>query len=289
MEKFLLFTTGDGSFDPLNWSSDEAALYSTSELKGIKPASSRSIDLFFETTYGKEVVTLGIKNSTHAAVMTSIAKALDSKQSVIIIADVDGSQFCSPHIISVDITSQETFCQTLTTNTKTKINVERSNYSSCLVTNMHSSAVTLDLYLVAQVGGARGKTKGEITNTIVVAAEGEAASTSSVTLTVDTTTATADVFLNERVYHYATGGTFFGTCTAVTETTLVFAGGLENAITNNDILATGTRYNLLKTLSIPTGHTLKLESDEISFDNSIYDLNAVSSHSSGLLTFVFNY
>ena len=65
MEKFLLFTTGGGSADPLNWSSDEAALYSTSELKGMKPASSRSIDLFFETTYGKEIVTLGIKNSTH--------------------------------------------------------------------------------------------------------------------------------------------------------------------------------------------------------------------------------
>ena len=49
MEKFLLFTTGGGSADPLNWSNDEASLYSTSELKGMKPASSRSIDLFFET------------------------------------------------------------------------------------------------------------------------------------------------------------------------------------------------------------------------------------------------
>ena len=290
MEKFLLFTTGDGSADPLNWSSDEASLYSTSELKGMKPASSRSIDLFFETTYGKEVVTLGIKNSTHAAVMRAISTALNSKQPVITIADVDSSQFCSEHIYSVDITSQETHCQTLTSDDKTKINIERSNYSSCLVANMHSAAVTLDLYLASQIGGVRGKARGDITSTTVLAAETEAASTSSVTLTVDTTTATADTFLNERVYHYAVGGTFFGICTAVNSgTEIVFGGGLENAITNNDLLATGTRYNLLKTLSIPTASTLKLESDEISFDNSIYDLYAVSSHSSGLLTFVFNY
>jgi len=288
MEKFLLFTTGGGSADPLNWSSDEAALYSTSELKGMKPASSRSIDLFFETTYGKEVVTLGIKNSTHSAVMRSISIALNSKQPVITIADVDSSQFCNENIISVTIVSQETHCQTLTSDDKTKINITRSNYSSCLVTNMHGLPVTLDLYLAAQVGGVRGKERGDLTSTTVLAAETEAASTSSVTLTVDTVAASVDAFLNERVYEDI--GTFFGICTAVNSgTEIVFAGGLENAITNNDVLHTGTRYNLLKTLSIPMASTLKLEADEISFDNSIYDLYAVSSHSSGLLTFTFNY
>jgi hypothetical protein len=289
MAKFLLFTTGGGSADPLNWSSDEAALYSTDELKGMKPASSRSIDLFFETTYGKEVVTLGIKNSTHASVMGSIATALNSTQATVTIADVDNSVFCSPNIIGVDITSQETFCQTLTSNDKTKINALRSNYSSCLVANMHSVAVTLDLYLASQVGT-------DITSTTVLAAETEAASTSSVTLTVDTVNATADAFLNERVYTVGAdlgllgARTFVGICTAVNSTTeIVFAGGLEVAISNNQVLHTGTRYNLLKTLSIPTASTLKLESDEISFDNSIYDLYAVSSNASGLLTFVFNY
>ena len=290
MAKFLLFTTGGGSADPLNWSSDEGALYSTDELKGMKPASSRSIDLFFETTYGKEVVTLGIKNSTHASVMGAIATALNSNQATVTIADVDNSIFCSSHIISVDITSQETHCQTLTSNTKTKINIERSNYSSCLITNMHSAAVTLDLYLASQVGT-------DITSTTVLAAETEAASTSSVTLTVDTVSATDDAFLNERVYVVkndasATPGRvdFVGTCTTVVSTTVLrFSGGLEKAITDNDILYTGTRYNFLKTLSIPTASTLKLESDEISFDNSTYDLYAVSGHSSGLLTFAFNY
>ena len=62
MEKFLLFTTGGGSADPLNWSNDEAALYALTEFKGMKPASSRTIDLFFETSFGKEVITLGIKS-----------------------------------------------------------------------------------------------------------------------------------------------------------------------------------------------------------------------------------
>ena len=31
MDKFLLFTTGGGSADPLNWTNDEAALYPVSQ------------------------------------------------------------------------------------------------------------------------------------------------------------------------------------------------------------------------------------------------------------------
>ena len=47
MDKFLLFTTGGGSSDPLNWTNDEAALYPVSQFKGMRPASSRTIDMFF--------------------------------------------------------------------------------------------------------------------------------------------------------------------------------------------------------------------------------------------------
>ena len=290
MGKFLLFTTGTGSVDPLNWASDEAALYSITELKGMKPASNRSIDLFFETTYGKEVVTLGIKNSTHTSVMRSIATALNSNAAVVTIADVDSATFVNSNINSVTITSQETYCQSLTSDDKTKIDAPRSNYSSCLVANTHSAAITLDLYLASQAST-------DITNTTVRAAETEAASTSSGTLTVDTAEATADMFLNERVYiimedSTATPGRveFVGVCTAVNSTTEIrFGGGLEHAITNNDLLYTGTRYNLLKSLSIPTAATLKLESDEISFDNSTYDLYAVSGYDGAGLTFTFNY
>ena len=283
--KFLLFTTGKGSLDPLNWSSDEAALYSTSELKGMKPASSRSIDLFFETTYGKEVVTLGIKNSTHVDVMKAISNALNTTQASVSIADVDNSTFCNPNIVSVKITSQEMHCQHATSSAKTKLNLKRSNYSSCLVSNQHSAAIDLDLFITS-------KNLTDTTSTTVLAAETEAASASAVTLTVDTVNATADVFLDERVYITKANGqvVFVGVCTGVTNvTTLVFAGGLEHAITDDDILRTGSRYSLFTDLTIPTGSSLKLEANEISFDVSMFDLFTRSSNSSGLLTFIFSY
>ena len=283
MEKFLLFTTGGGSADPLNWSNDEAALYSLKEFKGMKPASSRSVDMFFETSFGKEVVTLGIKNMTHIKVMKSVTQALNSEQAVVSVADVDNSVFCSPFIQTVQIASQETFHQKITNqNTKNKINVARSNYSSCLITNTDpEDIVYFALYLTSQLGS-------DITSTTVLAAETEAASTSSVTLTVDTVNATADAFLNERVYK--SDGTFFGVCTAVNSTTeIVFAGGLENAITNNDVLHTGTRYTLLNKVGLSAYATLKLEQDEISFDNSKFDLYGMSTDADGQITMNFIY
>jgi len=282
MEKFLLFTTGGGSADPLNWSSDEAALYSTSELKGMKPASSRSIDLFFETTYGKEIVTLGIKNSTHAACMRSIATALNSNQVVIPIADVDGGQFCSPYIYSVNLSSQETYCQSLIANTKTKISVVRSNYSSCLVANTHGGTVTLDLYLASQVGTDITDTKSEVNG---VFAKGL---TTAVAIDTGISAATSDMFLNERVYK--SDGTFVGVCTVFTSAaSITFGGGLEVALADDVDLYTGTRYTLIKTVSIPTASSLKLESSEILFDDSTFNLYAKSNNASGLLTFTFNY
>ena len=96
------------------------------------------------------------------------------------------------------------------------------------------------------------------------------------------------MFLNERVYK--SDGTFFGVCTAVNSTTeIVFAGGLESAITNNDVLYTGTRYTLLNKTQIPFYATIKLEQDEISFDNSKFDLYAISGDSDGQITLNFIY
>lgn len=283
MEKFLLFTTGGGSADPLNWTNDEAALYPVAQFKGMKPASSRTIDMFFETSFGKEVVTLGIKNMTHASVIKSIIQAINSTQAVVTVADVDNSIYSSPHIQTVKIASQETFHQKITNqNTKNKINVARSNYSSCLVVNTDPTAdVSFSLYLASQLGS-------DIVSTTVLAAETEAASGSSVTLTVDTVSATNDLFLNERIYK--SDGTFFGVCTAVNSTTeIVFGGGLESAITNNDVLYIGSRYFTISKMIIPAYSTLKLEQDEISFDNSKFDLFALSGDVDGRLTFNFIY
>ena len=60
MEKFLLFTTGGGTSDPLNWDSSEAALYSTDDLKTIKPSGANSLDLTFYVCGNIEIVTLKI-------------------------------------------------------------------------------------------------------------------------------------------------------------------------------------------------------------------------------------
>ena len=283
MEKFVLFTTGCGSADPLNWSNDEAALYPVSQFKGMRPASSRTIDMFFETSFGKEVVTLGIKNMTHVQVMKSITQAVNSSQAVVTVADVDNAIYCSPFIQTVLIASQETFLQKITANTKTKLNIARSNYSSCLIANTDGVAdVSCTLYLVSQLGS-------DITDTGTNANESDnAAGTASVTLTVDGTAATSDIFADERVYK--SDGTLFGTCTARNSNTeIVFGGGLEQILANDADLYVGTRYILFDQIVIPPKSTLKLEQDEISFDNAKFDLYAKSGDSDGQLVFTFIY
>jgi len=203
MEKFLLFTTGGGTSDPLNWDSSEAALYSVKNLESIKPANARDIDLTFNTSNGKEVVTLKIKNGLHSRVISAIGTAIGAgTSSIIAIADVDGGRYINSNICGVTIRSQENYIQTLTSNSRTKIDVTRSNYNSCLIANIDGTdavACTLELY-------------------------------------------------------------------------------------------DGTTYTkLIDQMSIPPKITLKLESDEISFDNTIYSLYATSGDSGGQLTFTFNY
>ena len=249
----------------------------------MKPASYRTIDMVFETSFGKEVVTLGIKNMTHVAVMKSITQALNTTRTVVTVADVDNAIYCSPHIQTVVIASQETFLQKITGNTKTKINIARSNYTSCLVANIDGvEDVTMTLYLVSQVGS-------DITDTGTNANEADnSAGTASVTLTVDGTAATADTFENEQVWK--SDGTLFGTCTARnSDTEIVFGGGLEQTLANNADLYTGTRYTIFDQINIPSKSTLKLEQDEISFDNSKFDLYCKSGDSDGQLIFSFMY
>ncbi len=203
MEKFLLFTTGGGTSDPLNWDSSEAALYNVKNLESVKPSSARSIDLTFNTSNGKEVVALKIKNGLHNKIISSIATAIGAgTSSVITVADVDGGRYINSNICGVTIRSQETYIQTLTGNSRTKIDVTRSNYSSCLIANIDGTdavACTLELY-------------------------------------------------------------------------------------------DGSTYTkLIDQMSIPAKNTLKLEADEISFDDVTYDLYATSGDSGGQLTFTFNY
>ena len=95
-------------------------------------------------------------------------------------------------------------------------------------------------------------------------------------------------FLSEQVWK--SDGTLFGTCTAFNSgTEIVFGNGISQILANNDDLYVGTRYTLLNTISIPSSSVLKLESDEISFDNTKYNLYVTSGDSDGQLTFTFNY
>ena len=202
MNKWLLFTTGGGSADPINWDGGEAALYSANDLKHIKPNGPTTLDLVFQIGKHIEVVTLGIKNRSHSKVISAIANAIEkSNQSVISIADLDGNRFISPSVYSVSL-SMQTYIQTLANNTRTLIQVPRGNYNSCLVAN---------------------------------------------------TDASADVQLTLELHDGSTYTTLFSK------------------------------------INIPVESTLKLETDEISFDNNTYNLYATSSDADGQLTFTFNY
>jgi len=174
--------------------------------------------------------------------------------------------------------------QKITSLAKTEITCPVNNYKSIVFTNTSDVADnTIDLFLVDQSGA-------DIKATAVYAAETEAQSTSSVTLTVDNGSGSASVaaddgFLNERVYK--SDGNFLGTCTTVTSTTvLVFSGGLTRDITDNDILHTGTRYSILNNVVIPPGVSLKLTSDEFNFNNEKFNLYIRSDNSNGLIDII---
>jgi hypothetical protein len=202
MSKFLLFTTGGGLDDITNLSRDEVALYNSVDLRSIKPTSNSTIEIIFKSGHGNEVVTLTIKRGSHTKVMRSIAEAINSGDSLIKIADVDGESFIDRNITGVSINAHTNYTTRLSNNSRTQIAVPRGNWDSCMISNIDGTDavnLTLELY--------------------------------------DGSTWTA----------------------------------------------------LLSTISIPADTTLKLESNEISFDNSTYNLWATSGDSDGMLTFTFNY
>ena len=161
--------------------------------------------------------------------------------------------------------------QNVTGTAKTTVTlVDRSKFESLSLASVHSGdAAVVDLY-VAGVDGTNITDTGTNMNQ-ATAPTTIRASTSETALTVDGTTATDDLFLNEKVYK--SDGTLFGTCTAVASgTSLQFSGGLEQFITNNDDLYTGTRVYLIKAVTIPTGATLILEAGDINFNTNTHAL-----------------
>ena len=281
MEKYLLFTTGDGSADPLNWDSGEASLYSVSDFKSIKPSSPRTLDLFFSSDKGTEIVTLNIDNGSHVRVMQAISSAIvNSSQSIVTIADVDNTRFVNKSIYGVSIKTGATLVKKVTGTDHSKIALTHSPASITLCSVHASNAAVGSLWLTDITGK-------DISDTGVDANESDnAATTSSVTLTVDGTTATNTLLLDEKVFK--SNGTLFGTCTAVSSgTEIVFANGLETTLANNDDLYTGNRYFILEDFTFPLGSTLKLEADDISF--SMYQYSMFIQLSAGSLDLIARY
>ena len=174
------------------------------------------------------------------------------------------------------------YTQKITSGDKTQVTYDYNSYKSMTFTNTHTSAVSITLYVTSQLGTDIANTSVKTNDTDGVV------TTDSVTLTVDTTTATEDALLNERVYK--SDGTFFGVCTAVSSGTgIVFGNGLSNAIANNDDLYTGVRYTMLKSVEIPVGAALKLEPSDFEFDNDSYNMYIDSSNASGYIDIITRY
>ena len=103
-EKYLLFTTGGGSSDPLKWARDEAVIYPVSMFQGIRPDGPNTVVLYFGNDSGVSTVELKIINNTHVAVMTSIASAIsNATTATITIADVDAGRYVHTGICGVTI------------------------------------------------------------------------------------------------------------------------------------------------------------------------------------------
>ena len=151
MEKFLLFTTGGGTSDPLNWDSSEAALYNAKDLESIKSAS--DLDLTFNTSNGVEIVTLKIKNGLHNKIISSIATAIGSgTSSVIAVADVDGGRYINSSICGVTIKTSTPilYYQKITNSTQVNvipIDTKLKKLTSMTLANIHSGDATVSVFL----------------------------------------------------------------------------------------------------------------------------------------------
>ncbi len=263
--RLMYFSTGDGAN-----ASGEAYAAPVNKLYSIQPVSATALDLIFDNgrkTMNFDSVRLTITSNKHKSVIASINKVTSSNGTgLITVCDADNSLFINSNITdcTVYLGKSDTafYTQNITGTSKGTVTVTSGSFDSLLLTAI--TTATVNLYLTSQVGT-------DITSTTVVAAEEEAASASSVTLTVKTYAATADAFLNEKVYK--SDGTLFGTCTAVNSTTeIVFGGGISSTISGDDVLYTGTRYYILKSVEIELGSTLKLEPDELNFDDNNYTL-----------------
>ena len=106
MTKLLYFATGDGAN-----ASGEAYIAPISRLRGIHPASSTTLDLIFDSTYGNrdsadyfDYVRLTISSNKHKTVIEGINNGIATKHNnLIVICDSDNSSFINSSITDCSI------------------------------------------------------------------------------------------------------------------------------------------------------------------------------------------
>jgi len=167
------------------------------------------------------------------------------------------------------------FVTKISNDTKTQITTDYNTYNSIVITNSHATAdITVDLYVTDQSGT-------NITDSGINSAEVGDLAEEAITTTASSSAAVhADLFDEEQVWK--SDKTLFGACTSTSGTsTITFSAGLVQAMADAVDLYTGTRFYTLNNVVIPNGTSLKLEEDEIKFDNLNYNLYIKSDNASG--------
>ena len=153
MDKFLLFTTGGGSADVMTFNSDEAALYSVSDLKSIKPTSKSNIEIIFQTRNNLDTVTLTILGGSQGRVIKGISEAITSGTNPLIrIADVDDDYFINKYIVGVSIKTGTPILYYQKIADATQVNLipistKLKKLTSMTLANIHSGDATTSVFL----------------------------------------------------------------------------------------------------------------------------------------------
>ena len=290
-QKFLLFTTGGGSDDPVHMDHGEAAMYNANDLRSVKPVDPRTVELIFSTASGTELVLIGVQNATQNKVIRAIGQAISSSNSsVIAVADIDSGRLIDSTVWSCEILGKKTEAYTITNTVPHRIypnqysSLTSAKIDSLSICNYHASgSAAVDLYLVDVT---RDSTTS-IATTGVLINEAAGYAVGKTVLTVDTTSATTTLFpVYEKIFN--SSGTYIGEIASVGSTTQITLGdGVQAALANNDALYTGNRYNILKSLNIPPKTTVVLDSVDVDFDQVQFSLFAQTT--AGSLSFITRY
>jgi len=167
--------------------------------------------------------------------------------------------------------------QKITTAADTEIVTSDAYPSISMMTlaNTTGAAITVDLYIEADTI-AQGSTYTDLiedTGSEVDETGGYTKTGGALQVDISNggTAATSDVFLNKAIYK--NDGTLIGTCTTFTSAaSITFSGGILIDIADDLDLYVASKNYIIKNVSIPSGVTLKLEGDEISFDRAEFSL-----------------